>query len=234
MMRKKSLIIGGHRGIGKSIYINLKKRGDEIFCVSRSTIKKKNFITADITNKIDQDKISNFFKKIKIDNLIFAQRYRGDDSEEEYKVILKATTNIIKNIKFKKNGSSIIILGSIASTTVIGDQDDVYHLTRGALETLTKYYAFKLGTNKTRVNCIQPTKIFKPENKSFFSKKNNLDRRLIEKITPLSRMGTSDDIANLVEFLTSEKSSYITGTIIPVDGGLRLVGQEQIAKMFRK
>ena len=58
--------------------------------------------------------------------------------------------------------------------------------------------------------------------------------KLIEKITPLSRMGTSDDIANLVEFLTSEKSSYITGTVIPVDGGLRLVGQEQIAKMFRK
>ena len=47
-------------------------------------------------------------------------------------------------------------------------------------------------------------------------------------------MGTSNDIADLVNFLTSEKSSYITGTIIPVDGGLRLVGQEQIAKMFKK
>ena len=57
---------------------------------------------------------------------------------------------------------------------------------------------------------------------------------LIEKITPLKRMGTSNDIADLVNFLTSEKSSYITGTIIPVDGGLRLVGQEQIAKMFKK
>ena len=47
-------------------------------------------------------------------------------------------------------------------------------------------------------------------------------------------MGNSDDIADLVDFLTSEKSSYITGTIIPVDGGLRLVGQEHIAKMFKK
>ena len=233
-MKKKSLIIGGYRGIGKSIYINLKKRGDEVFCVSRSTIKKKNFISADITNKIGQNKISNFFNNVKIDNLIFTQRYRGDDRDEEYKVMLKATTDIIKNIKFKKTGSSVIILGSIASTTVIGDQDDVYHLTRGALETLTKYYAFKLGKNKTRVNCIQPTKIFKPENIGFFSKRDNSERKLIEKITPLSRMGSSDDIANLVEFLTSEKSSYITGTVIPVDGGLRLVGQEQIAKMFLK
>ena len=47
-------------------------------------------------------------------------------------------------------------------------------------------------------------------------------------------MGSSEDIANLTEFLTSKKSSYITGTIIPVDGGLRLVGQEQIAKLFLK
>ena len=47
-------------------------------------------------------------------------------------------------------------------------------------------------------------------------------------------MGTSNDIADLVNFLTSEQSSFITGTIIPVDGGLRLVGQEQIAKMFKK
>ena len=77
-------------------------------------------------------------------------------------------------------------------------------------------------------------KNFKPENKKFFSKKNNTERKLIEKITPLKRMGTSNDIADLVNFLTSEKSSFITGTIIPVDGGLRLVGQEQIAKMFKK
>ena len=54
----------------------------------------------------------------------------------------------------------------------------------------------------------------------------------MEKITPLKRMGTSDDVAQAVEFLTSGKSSYITGLIIPIDGGLRLAGQEQIAKMF--
>ena len=233
-MKKISLIIGGHRGIGKSIFNKLRKRGDKIFCISRTKILNKDYIKADITSKEGQNEIIKFFKKNKINNLIFAQRYRGDDNQEEYNVILKATTKIIEYAKFKKNNSSIIILGSIASSTIIGDQDEVYHLTRGALETLTKYYAFKLGKNKTRVNCIQATKIFKHENKKFFKKKNNVERKLIEKITPLARMGDSDDIADLVEFLTSEKSSYITGTVIPVDGGLRLVGQEQIAKMVKK
>jgi len=232
-MKKITLIIGGHRGIGKNIYETLKKRGDEIYCVSRSNINKKRFFQADITTRNGINLIQKFFNRNKIDNLIFTQRYRGENNDEEYDVILKATNNIIKISKFKKKECSIVILGSIASSTIIGDQNETYHFTRGALETLTKYYAYKLGKQKVRVNCIQPTKIFKPENKKFFNKKNK-DRKLLEKITPLGRMGSSEDIANLAEFLTSEKSTYITGTVIPVDGGLRLAGQEQIAKLFQK
>ena len=88
-MKKKTLIIGGYRGIGKSIYETIKKRGDIVFCICRSKIKKKNFISADITKKEGINLIKNFFKKEKIDNLIFTQRYRGNDSEEEYNVILE-------------------------------------------------------------------------------------------------------------------------------------------------
>ena len=147
-MKKISLIIGGHRGIGKTIFETLKKRGDKIYCICRSDIKKKNFIQADITSEDGIEKIIKFFKKRKIDNLIFAQRYRGKERNKEYEVILKATDNIIGLSKFNKKDSSIIILGSIASTTIIHDQDQIYHYTRGALETLTKYYAYKLGKKR--------------------------------------------------------------------------------------
>ena len=98
-MKKKTLIIGGYRGIGKSIYETIKKRGDIVFCICRSKIKKKNFISADITKKEGINLIKNFFKKEKIDNLIFTQRYRGNDSEEEYNVILKDTNTIISEFK---------------------------------------------------------------------------------------------------------------------------------------
>lgn len=233
-MKHTSLIIGGNRGIGKSIYETLKKRGDTLYTITRSSKNSKYSLNTDITNKNDLKKLKNFFKKVKINNLIFAQRYRGNNNNLEYDVMVKATNEIIKIAKFKKQNSSIIILGSIASQTIIHDQDEIYHYTRGALETLTKYYACTLGVKKTRVNCVLPTKIFKPENKKFFSKKNNIDRKLLEKITPLKRMGDSKDVANLVDFLTSNKSSYLTGLILPVDGGLRLLGQEQIAKKFIK
>ena len=64
-MKKISLIIGGHRGIGKSILINLTKRGDQVFCISRTKILKKNFIKADITSNDGEKEIIKFFKKYK-------------------------------------------------------------------------------------------------------------------------------------------------------------------------
>jgi NAD(P)-dependent dehydrogenase (short-subunit alcohol dehydrogenase family) len=233
-MKKNSLIIGGHRGIGRVIFDTLKKRGDNIFSISRSKFDNKNFISADINTVEGLIKIKKKFKNKKINNLIFSHRYRGLNSHEEFQVMVEATNNIIKIFEnnFFKN-SSIVVLSSIASSTIVHDQNATYHYTRGALDTLVKYYACTLGRKKIRINCIQPTKIFKPENRSYFLK-NNTDRKLIEKITPLGRMGDAQDIADLVDFLTSNKSTFITGTIIPVDGGLRLVSQEQIAKIFIK
>ena len=233
-MKKNSLIIGGQRGISLVIFNTLKKRGDNIFTISRSKVANKNSILADINTVEGLEKIKNKFMNKKINNLIFSHRYRGQNSHEEFQVMVEATNNIIKILEnnFLKN-SSIIVLSSIATSTIVHDQNATYHYTRGALDTLVKYYACTLGKKKIRINCIQPTKILKPENKSYFLK-NNADRKLIEKITPLGRMGDAQDIADLVDFLTSDKSTFITGTIIPVDGGLRLVSQEQIAKIFIK
>jgi NAD(P)-dependent dehydrogenase (short-subunit alcohol dehydrogenase family) len=232
-MTKTSLIIGGNRGIGLVISNTLKKRGDKVISISRSELNNKNHISLDISTIEGLQVIKKKFKNKKINNLIFSHRYRGLDSLEEFKVMVESTNNIIKIFedKFLKN-SSIVVLGSIATRTIIHDQNANYHYIRGALDTLVKYYACTLGKKKIRVNCIQPTKIFKPENKNFYSKKNNLDRKLVEKITPLKRMGDAQDIADLVDFLTFDKSTFITGVIIPVDGGLSLVSQEQIAKMF--
>ena len=55
---------------------------------------------------------------------------------------------------------------------------------------------------------------------------------MMRQITPLSRMGDSNDVAHLVDFLTSNKSSFITGVSIPLDGGTRLQSHETIANIF--
>ena len=234
-MKKISLIIGGTKGIGSVITKTLKKRGDKIITISRSKLKKTNHISLDLNDLVNINSIKKKFFKKKIDNLVFSQRYRGNLKHMDYNLMVKSTDKIIHTLKdCLSNNSSIIVLSSIATTTVVEDQNAEYHYTRGALESLVKYYAVKFGPKGTRVNCIQPTVIFKPENKKFYKKKNNFTRKIIEKITPLKRMGKSEDIANLVNFLSSEDASFITGCIIPVDGGARLTSQEHLLKKFIK
>ena len=232
MKKKISVIIGGTRGIGKEIFSTLKKRGDTVFNISRNNSNNKNDISADLNITSDLKLIKNKFKNLKIDNLIFSHRYRGSDENDEIRVMVQSTNNLIKLFlnHFKKN-SAIVILSSIGTRTV-ADQNEIYHLTRAALESLTKYYACRLGSYGVRVNCIQPGKTLKKENIRYFKSKYKKNKKIIENITPLKKMGTSRDIANVVDFLTSEKSTFVTGVIMPVDGGLRLVSQEYIAKLF--
>ena len=87
----------------------------------------------------------------------------------------------------------------------------------------------KHGHQKIRFNCILPSTLIKPENKNFFVKDNPV-RKMIEEITPLGRMGKAEDVGNLVEFLCSNKSMFLTGNSFLLDGGLSLVGQETIAR----
>lgn len=233
MKNKTSIIIGGTKGIGSVITKKLKDRGDRTIIFSRNINKKIKNQKLDLIDKNQiKDTFSNSSKFKKIDNLIFSHRYRGNNAEEDYQISLHSVEQIIDLMKDKlSKKSSIIIINSIAIRTVVDDQPQRYHVIRGGLEQLTKYSAIKLGKNGTRVNSILVTKIIKPENKNFFLKKNNSVRKMMEKITPLRRMGDAEDVANLVDFLTNDKSSFITGLSIPIDGGTHLLSQESITKI---
>ena len=136
---------------------------------------------------------------------------------------------IEKTNKFLKKNGSIVILDSNASEFVYKEQNASYHYTRAALVSLTKYYAVKLGPLGIRYNLINPGTVIKRENKDFYS--SNINKKIIiEKLTPLQRMGNAQDIANLVTFLYSDKSSFITGQVITVDGGISLHSSESIGK----
>jgi len=221
-----SVIIGGSRGIGSVIAKQLINRGDKVYTVSRSNSKTKNHISCDIS--ADCTPIIDCVTDI--DYLIFTHRYRGTDWNETFNVTVKGVNNVIQAVSNKLNkDSSVVIISSNASHFVVEGQPAEYHSSRAALEGLTRYYAVKYGKSGTRFNSILPSTLIKPENVDFFSKDNEV-RRMIEEITPLGRMGDAEDIANIVEFLCSSKSSFLTGNSFMVDGGLSLVGQETIAR----
>jgi NAD(P)-dependent dehydrogenase (short-subunit alcohol dehydrogenase family) len=147
-----------------------------------------------------------------------------------FDVNVKSVRNIIELTVSKfKNGGSVVVISSNASHFVLDEQSAEYHSSKAALESMVRYYAVKYGKKNIRFNSILPSTLLKPENLDFFTK-NNKVRKMIENITPLGRMGEVNDIANIVEFLCSPKSSFITGNSFFVDGGLSIIGQESIAR----
>ena len=110
-------------------------------------------------------------------------------------------------------GASIVNVGSLASLT--GHYTVAYTASKWALRGLSRVASMELGPRGIRVNAIHPGYIETPMTASApaaFLEANNA-------ATPLGRGGTVDEVAPLVVFLVSDKSSFISGAEIPVDGG---------------
>jgi len=232
MKKELSLIVGGAQGIGKSIFKSLLSKNKNTYVLDIKKIKSKKFIYVDLTDKnsIKQALGNKIFKKNKIKNLIFCQRFRGDSIKDHFKVSLFPVSELIDRLeKNISNNSSVIIINSNASSYITDDQPLGYQASKAALINLVKFYAIKHGARNIRFNSIVPGTTIKPENVKFYkkSKKYNI---ITKKIIPLKRLGTSKDVGNLVEFLCSDKASYITGQSIYLDGGLSLIGQETVAR----
>lgn len=228
-----SIVVGGYGGIGSDIVEVLKNRGDNVYTLSRRNSKEEDHLSIDLESKDSINKLDEKFLNINIDNLIFCHRYRGSDHINEYKIIVDGASQLVEIFKdkFTKNGS-IVFLNSPASLFHYDEVSIHYHAARAALDGIMRFYTQELGSKGIRCNSILIGTIVKKGNKGFF-KPNNPVRKLIEEITPLKTIGDSRDISNLVEYLCSNKSSFISGQSINIDGGLSVIGQETIARRLR-
>ncbi len=122
-------------------------------------------------------------------------------------------------------GSNIVVISSIAARSVVGRPDVenpsilAYAATKGALETLVKNWAAILGPRGVRVNAVAPGII--DTDMSNFTK-TEAGREIAIGIQALKRIGTPEDIADVVTFLACDRARWITGASIPVDGGSKL------------
>lgn len=123
--------------------------------------------------------------------------------------------------KMIETGSgSIINIGSVNAVTVVVGQA-VYASTKAGISQMTKSLAREWARYGIRVNCIAPGSIPTLINRKIYQDPA-VEAAMCEKI-PMGRRGTTTEIANVVIFLASDYSSYITGQTIFVDGGLTLV-----------
>ena len=229
-MKPCYLITGTSSGIGENIAKFFSRKKTYIIGVSRkkNQIRNKNFchLRGDLVDKKFIDEIKNFLttKKLKLDGLVnnaginLPNKFNKISEDDYDKVMnnnLKAPFFLIqKLLPFFKNKSSIVNISSFSSISG-GPYSSHYALSKSGLETLTKNLSIFFKDKKIRVNAISPGLIRTRLAKNF---KNHpyFDRIL------LNRVGEKEEITNVVEFLLSNKSSYINGQIINVDGGMFL------------
>ncbi len=119
-------------------------------------------------------------------------------------------------------GGSIVNIASIAGSSALGRGNFVYSVTKGGIIQFTRELALEWSSHQIRVNAIQPAQTLTPAVQRMFEDPRldpiTLHERLVRGI-PLNRLGQPDDIARAALFLASDGASFISGHILPVDGG---------------
>jgi NAD(P)-dependent dehydrogenase (short-subunit alcohol dehydrogenase family) len=113
---------------------------------------------------------------------------------------------------------SIINIGSLASITALGRGNFAYSVGMGAVAQMTRELSTEWAGRGVRVNAILPAQVINPSLTERMAADPNLESTFLRGI-PAGRMGVPDDIKGLAIFLASDASSWITGALIPMDGG---------------
>lgn len=242
-MDKCALITGATRGIGKQIAITLAKQGYNIALNYRKENEelentKKEIekigvqilaVKGDVANFEDCE---NFVKQVierfgQIDVLVnnagitkdmLLMRMKKEDFEQVIDANLVGTFNVTKNVvpyMMKARSGRIINISSVVGISGNAGQTN-YSASKAGIIGFTKSLAKEIASRNILVNAVAPgfigtnmTDVLKDDVK-----------QEIAKNIPLKRMGTTQDVANVVKFLASDDSSYITGQVINVDGGM--------------
>lgn len=118
-------------------------------------------------------------------------------------------------------GGSIINLSSVGGSAALGRGNFVYSTTKGAINAFTREMAVEWAKHKIRVNALQPVQMLSPAVKKWLADPKTdpaLPNRLLMGI-PMNRLGVPEDIVGPAVFLASDASAFVTGILLPVDGG---------------
>jgi NAD(P)-dependent dehydrogenase (short-subunit alcohol dehydrogenase family) len=236
-----TLILGGTKGLSRALVDLLYQEGKEVSLAARHAPASGRGKTGPRFHPVDLSDLKALpaaLKAIvrrtgKLSHLVFFQRYRGagDPWAGELDVSLSATKTAIETLAghFDGRDNSIVIVGSVNATLITPELPASYHVAKSGLVQLVRYYAVALGPKGIRVNSVSPGTVLKEESKDFHLKNKRL-QDLYKKISPLGRMGTAEELARVIRFLSGPESSYLTGQDIVLDGGMSLQWQEALAR----
>jgi 2-dehydro-3-deoxy-D-gluconate 5-dehydrogenase len=235
-MSKNVIIIGGTSGVGLNTALYLKDLGYKVLIGSRNNIEEItgiHYLKIDVT---DESSIEHFFNSIPfkgIDSIVYSagvttpqKNIQNFDTNEYMKVhdvnLLGAILTFKYAYKFlKATKGRAVVVNSIASRTYSKLSGFEYTITKAGLSGLVKQLSVEWAKDKILINSINPGMVETP------MLKKNIDQdtlTLIKNQIPLGRIAQPNEIAHAIEFLISDKNTYITGSGIDINGGQFLSG----------
>lgn len=244
-MEEKQVVFvtGGSRGIGKAIALKYAENGYNVainYVSDKTNVEEleKEFkekgaealiVKADVSKS---EQVQEFIKAViekygKIDVLVnnagitrdmLLMRMKEEDFDKVIEINLKGTFLVTKEVvpyMMKKRDGKIISLSSVVGVTGNAGQCN-YSASKAGIIGFTKSIAKELASRNIRANAVAPGFIDTDMTNVLSDEvKENINKQI-----PMRRMGTAREIANVVYFLGSEESSYITGQVINIDGGM--------------
>jgi len=244
---KIAIVTGSGRGIGKAIALGLASAGAKVALVARTPaeieatrdeIKKEGGTALPIPADVqDGQQVASLVQRTieefgRIDILVnnvggitqvapileLSEELWDADIKRNLKSVFLCSQAVAR-VMLQQEKGSIINVGSLAGSKPVPGQL-AYSAAKAGMANLTQGFAMEWGQYHIRVNAIMPGTTMTPAVEKIYQGRPSEDRELVREFIPLKRFGRPNDFVGIVIYLASDASEWVTGAIIPVDGGL--------------
>ena len=240
-----ALVSGAASGLGRAMSLALAEAGSEVVVADRDAagVRRTAEVIAGLGRRVlpvtcdvaDPSQIREMFAQLdrEFGRIDFLGNVAGDGllgRPEE--ISLEAVEQTWRNLVYGRfcccqeagrrmltaRRGSIVNIGSLASTTALGRGHIAYSMAMGAVAQMTRELSTEWSGRGVRVNAILPAQVLNPGLETRMAADPSLEAKFLSGI-PSGRLGRPEDIKGLAVFLASDASSWITGALIPMDGG---------------